>query len=212
MKILESAKLPKLLFMSLLMIMVMAGLLFSSGCSLTSSSCSGTGTIEFENHASHSSYDILLDGSLVGSIGPGQSMTRTVTAVVQHTVLFRFSNTNQNACSEAQESVIECHTNTISCDAELSSSPTPTSSTCTQYHTGTIRFENRASHSSYDIILDGISIGSIGPGQSMNRTVTAVEKHSVLFRFSNTNQNACSEAQESVIECYTQTIWCDTEH
>ena len=111
-------KVTRILMVLAVCALLLTGLLFSSGCSVpTDCNARGTGDIKFENHASHSTYDIIVDGSMVGSIAPGQSITQTEN-VGPHTILYRFSNTNQNACAESQESVIKCTVVTLSCSAD----------------------------------------------------------------------------------------------
>jgi hypothetical protein len=74
----------------------------------------GTADVTFLNGSDYSTYDVILDGSRIGTISPGRSITRTVAAGV-HSVQFIFSNTGQPACYEAHPNLAACEKTTLSC-------------------------------------------------------------------------------------------------
>jgi len=75
-------------------------------------------TMTFENTSSRTVYDVILDGSRIGSIGPGSEMSRTV-ASGSHTILFKFSNNGQRACTESTPNVAKCSHHTYGCSSDL---------------------------------------------------------------------------------------------
>lgn len=76
-----------------------------------------TAEISFENRSnSNTTYYVLWDGSNLLTLAPGQkSDPRTVAAGVQHTLVFRISNTNSNACTPSTPTLPQCSSNTYSC-------------------------------------------------------------------------------------------------
>lgn len=97
----------------------------------------------------------------------------------------------------------------VGCPSEESSTG-PVTPDCQKYNTAKIYFENRSSNSTYDVILDGVRIGSIGTGQSMSRTVAAGE-HTILFRFANLSSIACSQAHPNLATCECETYYCTND-
>jgi hypothetical protein len=78
---------------------------------------------------------------------------------------------------------------------------------CEKNHTGTLSFHNRSSSATYDVILDGYSVGRIRPGESIEQKVAAGQ-HSVRFVFANTNRTACNTAYPSVPQCDEISLSC----
>lgn len=74
--------------------------------------------VTFKNSSRRSTYDVLLDGSRIGVIAAGERISRKVSAGVSHTVLFRYSNTNQNACSQSSNSFVQCSSRILSCSSD----------------------------------------------------------------------------------------------
>ena len=73
-------------------------LLATLACNSASSS-SSLPEVTFENKSNtNKTYDVIWDGSRVGTIGPGQT-TKITTAAGQHTLVFQISNSNTGACS-----------------------------------------------------------------------------------------------------------------
>ncbi len=81
---------------------------------------------------------------------------------------------------------------------------------CEKNNTATITFcNNSSSNSTYDVIFDGVRIGSISPNQSIKRTV-ASGNHSVLFKYSNTGYAACSIAYPNLATCEKFSLCCSS--
>ncbi|MFH1313986.1 MAG: hypothetical protein ABIJ00_12280 [Candidatus Eisenbacteria bacterium] len=78
----------------------------------------GTAEMTFVNKSSHSTYDVILDGSRIGSISPGHSISRTV-AAGQHSFQFLFSNTGEAACYEGHPNLAMCQRLEFSCSNDL---------------------------------------------------------------------------------------------
>lgn len=76
-----------------------------------------TATVTFENKSTtNTTYDVVLDGIHVATIGPGEVTSAfTVTAVVQHTITFKITNSNNIACSTATVSFVQCSTQLYYC-------------------------------------------------------------------------------------------------
>lgn len=90
--------------------------------------------------------------------------------------------------------------------------PTPTAiPDCDRYNTGDVVIENHSLNSSYDVVLDGMYIGNILPGQSMVKTINAIIKYTLQFKYSGSEELACSEVQLSAVECSRQTVWCNAD-
>ena len=92
--------------------------LCGSGCENPLEPCNGMAEIKFENQSRHSSYDVIVDGSRIGTIGKGDDMTHEV-APGTHTVQFVYSNTARSACSQSQPNVAKCETITLSCNYDV---------------------------------------------------------------------------------------------
>ena len=67
---------------------------------------------------------------------------------------------------------------------------------------------NSNSNSTYDVIWDGVKIATVTPGDESNTfTVSANIQHTLVFRFTNTSNNACTPSTPVVPQC--QTWWFD---
>jgi len=79
---------------------------------------------------------------------------------------------------------------------------------CVSANTADITLVNASPTSlTYDVVLDGINRGTLGPGQARTFTVTAGTPHTVISRFTNTSVDACSSTP-SFVQCTTQTLTC----
>jgi hypothetical protein len=74
----------------------------------------GRAEVTFVNRSSHSTYDVLLDGSRLGSISPDRSISRSV-AAGHHSYQFIFSNSGRPACYEAHPNLATCEKAVFSC-------------------------------------------------------------------------------------------------
>lgn len=87
--------------------------------------------------------------------------------------------------------------------------PTPPPvAACVSQNTADVTLVNASpTNLTYDVLIDNISRGTIGPGQSRTFTVTAGASHTVLSRFTNTSLTACTSTT-SFIQCTTQALTC----
>lgn len=81
---------------------------------------------------------------------------------------------------------------------------------CERYQTGTITIVNTSRTATYTIVLDGCSIGTIAPGQTLRRTVAA-GTHMLWAWFAGTDECACYERSLQVEPCDHLFLSCDTE-
>ena len=96
----------------------------TTGCSSDSTGPAGsdcetnnTALIRFGNNSNtNSTYNVIWDGSNLVTITPGtESQQFTVAAGVQHTLVFRITNTNNNACSPSTPTLSQCAARIFSC-------------------------------------------------------------------------------------------------
>lgn len=74
--------------------------------------------VRFENQSSRTTYNVVWDGSDIGAIRPSQSIEFD-TGSGAHTLLFRFSNNGQPACSEARPNLAAGSSRVFSCSIDL---------------------------------------------------------------------------------------------
>lgn len=69
-----------------------------------------TADITFRNQGG-STIDVLLDGGIIGSLGPQQSgLPRTVAAGVAHPIIFQLTNTRISLCAAFAPIPVQCST------------------------------------------------------------------------------------------------------
>jgi len=78
---------------------------------------------------------------------------------------------------------------------------------CEKNHTAILTFKNTSSNSKLRVVLDGSTIGSIWPDDSITREVAA-GYHTVAFKYANSGKLACSVATPNVAQCSCRTISC----
>lgn len=110
---------------ALLMTLFAAGTtVAAAGCSVDSttgpgSNCASNNTaqISFRNNSNtNSTYTVIWDGATLTTIAPGQtSQEFTVAAGVQHSLVFRHTNTNANACNPSTPTLSQCSSRIFSC-------------------------------------------------------------------------------------------------
>jgi len=85
---------------------------YSSGTCIYPCETNNTGKVYFINHSnSNSTYDVIWDGVKIFTVAPNQqSPTITVSAGIQHTLLFRFTNTSNGACTQSTPIIPQCET------------------------------------------------------------------------------------------------------
>lgn len=104
----------------------------------------------------------------------------------------------------------------VACENPVEPQPTkphtepPSPLSCEVNHTARVTFANESSRSTYDVLLNDSIIGTIGPGGSVDRTVAA-GSHTVVFRFSKTNRDACNPARPNFAQCSSQVLSCRTD-
>ena len=76
-----------------------------------------TGKLVFRNQSNtNATYDLIWDGSKLYTIAPGSETDTLVTAAgVQHTLLFQFTNSSNNACNAATPTLAQCSNGWFSC-------------------------------------------------------------------------------------------------
>lgn len=69
-----------------------------------------TGEVYFINHSkTNSTYDIIWDGVKIATVAPNESSkVFTYPANVQHTLVFRFTNTANNSCNPSTPYLTQC--------------------------------------------------------------------------------------------------------
>ncbi len=68
-----------------------------------------TATVKFENRSNtNTTYDIIWDGSKVATVVPGSTSEAFTVSAVQHTMLFKVTNTNTVACNESTPTPAQC--------------------------------------------------------------------------------------------------------
>jgi hypothetical protein len=77
-----------------------------------------TAKVFFQNRSnSGKTYDVVWDGSVYYTIGPGQqSDTMTVAAQIPHSLLFKISGTNNIACTQSNPILEKCSIHWYWCD------------------------------------------------------------------------------------------------
>lgn len=83
----------------------------------------------------------------------------------------------------------------------------PPSPSCETNKTGEVYFINNSnSNSTYDIIWDGVKIATVAPNQSSQVfTYSANVQHTLVFRYTNTSNNACTPSTPYLTQC--QRLW-----
>ena len=80
--------------------------------------CNETAHIKVENRSSHTTYDIILDGSRIGAISPGHNIEQDISAGESHTLEWKFANTGATAC-RSNPNLAKCSSHVFSCSNDL---------------------------------------------------------------------------------------------
>lgn len=104
----QIASIRSRLFSSLLVVLLP---LFGGGC--TQEASNGTLTVRNES-VTNRTYSILVNGALIGSIGPGESLSRSF-APGQYALVFMLANTSTPACSAAVATISKGREAILSC-------------------------------------------------------------------------------------------------
>jgi hypothetical protein len=90
--------------------------------------------------------------------------------------------------------------------------PPPPPPDCEVYDTATVVFMNESRYSTYSVVWDGSSLGSIGPAQSLRREGLAAGPHTLAFKFANTGRLACNQASPVLVACETRCFSCSNDY
>ncbi len=76
-----------------------------------------TAQVRFTNLSNtNSTHDVIWDGSKIATIAPGDTTNYfTVTANIEHTLQFKFTNTSDPACTESKPILAQCSFHTFWC-------------------------------------------------------------------------------------------------
>ena len=102
----------------ILVFLTLGIILNSCGSERTDCEKNQTGEVQFNNISkTDKTYDIVWDGVDIATIGPNEkSKLFTYAANVPHTLVFRITNTSENACNESTPILNQCQENIFSCD------------------------------------------------------------------------------------------------
>lgn len=87
---------------------------------------------------------------------------------------------------------------------------TPATPACETNNTAKVTFENRSNtNTTYDIIWDGSKRTTVTSGaKSSTYTEAAGVNHTLVFKITNTNTEACTPSSPTLAQCTSQTFWC----
>lgn len=89
----------------------------TTGPSASDCEANNTANIRFKNNSNtNRTYTVIWNGSTLATISPGSETEQfTVAAGVQHTLVFRFTNTSTNACTPSTPTLAQCAARILSC-------------------------------------------------------------------------------------------------
>ncbi len=84
-----------------------------------------------------------------------------------------------------------------------SDSTGPAQSACETNNTALVSFRNNSNtNRTYNVIWDGVNRATITPGSESEKfTVAAGVQHTLVFRYTNTNTNACTPSTPTLAQC-----------
>lgn len=75
-----------------------------------------TGTVTFQNKSVNNyTYNVIWDGSLLTTLGPGETSAAYTVAAGKHSLTFKISNTGRQACNPANPVIVRCQAHGYSC-------------------------------------------------------------------------------------------------
>ncbi len=106
--------------------------------------------------------------------------------------------------------IMICIVSFTSCTKEEDTPPPPPPPLCETNDTGEVFFSNTSnSNSTHDIIWDGVKIATVAPNQSSQVfTYSAGVPHTLVFRFTNTSNDACTPSTPILTQCQQQGFTC----
>ena len=124
----------------------------------------------------------------------GRILRRTIARPVA-----KFSNMSARFCMLTVLSLVSL----MGCTADDAVAPTPAVLSCQANNTAKLVFRNLSnSNATYDLIWDGAKLFTIAPnGESDTLTTAAGVQHTMLFQFTNSNNNACNAATPTLAQC-----------
>jgi len=147
-----------------------------SSCDVTN-----TATINIRNSSSNTPYQVVLDGAPIGTITPGDTWPRVVSAG-SHTVQFLSNGTE--ACLDPVN-VVACQITTSACNDE----PLP----CEQGQYGEWTFVNGSATVDYEVYVDGVVADLVTVGDQTNPVQLSPGDHAIVFRNAATDQISCQQ-------------------
>lgn len=85
----------------------------------------------------------------------------------------------------------------------------PVTPDCEKYNTATITFENRSVNNyTMDIYWDGVRLTTLAPWAKSQVYTVAAGEHTMAFRISNSNRNACTVAYPVLVRCTAYAYFC----
>ncbi len=118
----------------------------------------------------------------------------------------RFSNMSARLCALTALSLVSL----MGCsDSENVAAPSPTLS-CQTNNTAKLVFRNQSNtNATYDLLWNGSKLYTVVPqGVSPTLTVAAGIQHALVFRFTNTSNNACTPSTPTPAQCSNRFYSC----
>jgi hypothetical protein len=79
---------------------------------------------------------------------------------------------------------------------------------CQTNGTGLVVFENlSATNSSYDVIWDGATVATIGPGQNSRTFLYPAGQHMLTYKVTNSSTIACATATTTLAACANPSVY-----
>ena len=151
-------------------------------------------SVTIHNRSQRSSYDVVVDGSILTTVPAGSTSSSRELAPGSHDVRFRFSGTSQLACSPATVVLVAGSSYEWTCSADRDCSKAE------------VRFRNGSQRSRHEVLLDGALVATLAPGETSEALSVAAGPHSLAFRFAGSGEPACRESTVSLVGCQSA-VW-----
>lgn len=153
-----------------------------------------TAVIIFRNSTTDTTFDASVDGTALGSIAPGEEISRDVSAGRPHTPRCCLPISG-DSCTARTDTFAECSVNHFDC----------TMPACVTQNTARISLFNDSRCCPFEVYVDGVKAADLGPNASTDVVVSADAVHPVEFRWEGTTY--CAE-NYSVLPCHTYSMRC----
>ncbi len=80
--------------------------------------------------------------------------------------------------------------------------------TCVVNSTAKVQFSNRSANSTYSVVWDGSVITTLAAGVTSDLFTVAAGDHTLEFKYSNSNNDACSVSTPNIAQCSSTVYWC----